>query len=765
MLNPDRLRPPHAQKAAEGRVALLDFATLSSILWRRRRFIGASVLLFLVLGIVIVVTTTPMFTAESDILIDTRSAYQLENSPSAGNSNSTLFTLGMDPASVDSQVEILKSERVASLVLRTLKLERDPEFTTPGSLFGSIAASLRSVLARFSEVIPDDKTRIPREVIEEFQDRLDVKRTAQTYVMKVAFRARTRERAAAITNEVANAYLTDQLQAKYEATRRAGVWLQNRIKGLQAAAVASDAAVQEFKIKNNIVSTGSGRLVSEQQVGDMSYQLVMARSATAEAEAKYNRLKTVVEGGDPDAATADVVTGNDVFGDLRQRYSAAAKRMGEVSDRLAANHPAVVNLRNEMRDIRRLMLDELNRALEGYRSAVAVAKARERSLDQSLAGLSGESAVSDRAQVQLRDLERDAATNKTIYETFLERYKTSLQQESFPVTEARVLSEASPPRLKSHPKTFLILALSAIGGFAAGVAFSILNELTDNVFRTPKQLESALELPCIGVLPTITPARTKARVRPGMVRGDGVRWLPNDIGLLRYAVDEPFTRFAETLRAIKLAAGGDATRFGQVKVLSLVSAVPGEGKSTVAMNLAQLLAHSGKKILLIDADFRSPTLSQTVASDCRAGLAEVLQGRVSLTDVLMTDPVTGMRFLPSLKTASPHASEALSSDAMVQLLKQASVSFDLVIVDLPPLLPIVDVRAISPLIDAFVYIARWGSTPIVTAVKALSSAPVVCDHLIGSVLNRADLKLLRRHTEIGDDTYAATPAYQHYISD
>lgn len=751
-----------SSKRAVGHGNLLDIATLIDLLRRRKILIGGFTIAFSSLALLFSLTTIPLYTSEAELLIDSRNAYQLESGSSSQN-GSNLLSVGMDPANIDSQVEILKSERIAGLVLRKLKLDHDLEFMTPGNLITTILSKARPLLSFFSETINEDPKRIPRVVMEEFQDRLDVKRTNTTYVLTVSFRARTRERAALIANTIADTYFTDQLQAKYEATRRASSWLQDRIKDLREASIESDRAVQSFKANNNIISFGSGQLINEQQLGEVSSQLVGAKAATAEADAKYRSLKIIVEHGDPDGATADVLS-NPVFNDLRGRYTKAAKRLAEVAVRLGDTHPAVVNLRSEMSDLRELTLQELKRAMDGFRSTAEIAHAREQSLVRSLSELSGQAATSNQDQVQLRELERDAETNKTLYAAFLERYKTSLQKESFPITDGRLLSEASPPRLKSHPKTALLLVVGAVAGFAAGCIIVLLKELTDGVFRTPEQLETALGVPCIGVLPTMAVTQSRARPRPGIESPDEGKALPRDLGPLHYAINEPLTRFAETLRAIKVAAD-NTTRFDDVKVLSMVSAIPGEGKSTVAANFAQLQAHSGRKVLLIDADLRNPMVSEAMAPGIQAGLVEVLQGKAVIGDVLRIDAITGLHVLPSIRYSNPHTSSLLGSEAMRNLVHHASTVFDLVVIDLPPLIPIVDVHAISPIIDAFIFVAQFGKTPIVTAEQALRSAPLISDRLLGSVLNQANLKLLRRRLRLGDQTYDSMPAYRAYVAD
>jgi succinoglycan biosynthesis transport protein ExoP len=226
---------------------------------------------------------------------------------------------------------------------------------------------------------------------------------------------------------------------------------------------------------------------------------------------------------------------------------------------------------------------------------------------------------------------------------------------------------------------------------------------------------------------------------PALVRE---RVISQDLGIARQVILTPFSRFTESVRSIKVAA--DTSNL-DLRVIGLISAVPGEGKSTIAVNLAQLAAHAGTRTLLIDADLRQPSLTRQIAPSANQGLLEVLDGSCDLQQAIWRDPVTGLDFLPSyLEAPIAHTSEILASRRMTDLLTQARELYDYVVVDFPPLAPVVDAKAASHLVDGFILVVEWGQTSPEIVVEALGSAEVVQSKLIGAVLNRANPAMLKR---------------------
>ena len=461
------------------------------------------VLLAIALGVIYLLTARPSFTAQAQLLIDARKVQMFQQQPILGD-------IPVDTAQVESQVEVLKSENIALAVIKKLHLTEDPEFV--GSEVGVLGAVFNSIISPFAANQPSSEFELSRRVIHIFQNRLSIKRIGLSYVIEIAFRSYNPERASEIANAVADAYIVDQLEAKYQATRRASGWLQDRIKELRDQVAVAERAVVNFKTKNNIVSTGGNdkRLVGEQQVAELSSQLVIARANTAEARARLDRIESVLKADIPNAAFGATVTDtlkNEVVAKLRSQYLELSAREADWSAKYGRNHIAVVNLRNQMREIRRSIFEELKRLGETYKSDYAIAKQREVGVQQELAQAISQSQVTDAKSVTLRELQSTAQTYKTIYENFLQRYMEAVQQQSFPISEARLISAASRPLNRSSPKALLVLAITGLGGMVLGFGIGILRDMSERVFRTSEQVENLLQLTCIALVPLLTPGK------------------------------------------------------------------------------------------------------------------------------------------------------------------------------------------------------------------------------------------------------------------
>jgi succinoglycan biosynthesis transport protein ExoP len=713
------------------------------------------------LGLVYVYSTPPSFTAQSTMIIDTRKIQLFQQS--------ILSDVGVDSATVESQVEILRSDKIALSIIKDLRLTEDPEFVGKGG--GLISAVIGSVLNPFSMFEADrvlSEFELTQGALRKFEDLLTVKRLGLTYVIEIGFRSRNPERAAQIANAIVDAYLVDQLEAKYQATRRASTWLQERLRELRGQASAAERAVVEFKAQNNIVDTG-GRLMNEQQLAEINSQLVLARAQTAEAQARQERIESIIRSGVPDATVTDALR-NDVIVRLRQQYADISKREADWSARYGRDHLAVVNLRNEMREIRRAILDELGRIAETYKSDYAIAKAREEAVRQSLADVVSQSQTTSQAQVALRDLESTAQTFRALYDNFLQRYMESLQQQSFPITEARQITVAAPPLRSSHPKVLLILAVSLAAGAAAGVGLALTREFLDRVIRTTEQIERAINIECIAIIPVARTGDEQPPAAPvvkekekgtGKDGGFGPKTIVRTQGLLWNVVDAPFSRFTEGVRSIKVAI--DINGLSRKNhVVGITSAQPNEGKSTVATSLAQLIAHTGQRAILLDGDLRNPSLTRLLAPSASAGIIEVITKKTQLYEAIWTDPSTMLDFVPTvLKNRLPHTNEIMASDAMKDMIVKLRQMYDYVIIDLPPLAPVVDVRSSVHLVDSFVFVVEWGKTKIDDVTYSLRRSPNIQEHILGVVLNKVNMGVFNRY-EAHRGSYYQNKYYSRY---
>ena len=377
-----------------------------------------------------------------------------------------------------------------------------------------------------------------------------------------------------------------------------------------------------------------------------------------------------------------------------------------------------------------------------------------------------ESQATNQAQVLLRGLESSAQSYRTAYDNLLQRYTESIQQQSFPTTEARLISPATSPLEKSRPKTLRVLALALLGGIGCGVGLALLRELLDRVFRTNRQIQAALDAECLALVPSTQVPMIKAGPKAAPVSvGAGTdlvvsRIIAPNPSLLRYVVDSPFSSFAESIRAIKVSIDHSGAANSN-KVIGITSALPNEGKSTIAASLAQLSADGGARVILVDCDLRRPSLSQGLAPKAAPGLIDVIAGTASLDNVIWSDPSTRLSFLPvGTRSRLIHTSEILASDAMKRLFVWLRESYDYVIVDLSPISPVVDVRSATHLLNSYVFVIEWGKTKIHLAEHALNTARGVYDNLLGVVLNKVDVKALRRYERHSD--YYCNRDYARY---
>jgi succinoglycan biosynthesis transport protein ExoP len=744
---------PREQAEENGLGEIVNFAL--GFLRRQYSVIIFTAALALAASAIYLRITPPTYTAQVKVLFGNPKAQFVQQ-------QSVLAEMPFDNAQLETQIQILKSKAIAISVINQLRLADDPDFKDSGRSLRSVWQGIRGW---FGSTPPD--RQVGRQdgptdgLVAAFDDRLSAIRLGYSTVIEISFKAGNAERAATIANAIAEAYVTDQLNAKFEANRTATAWLQDRLRELGQQALTAERAVGAFKSQNNIIAAG-GKLMDDQQVTELNSRLVATRAQTSEALARLNRFETILASnsadsasiGSLDASGADALA-NPIINTLRQQYLEYARRESEWSARFGRDHLAVVNLRTRMRGIRTSILDEVRRLAETSRSEFEMAKQRQQEIEKQLAVAVSQSRTTNSAELTMRELETSAKGYRNLYESFLQRFMGSVQQESFPISEARVISPASPPQSKSKPKTGLILALGILGGIALGTALGFLRDVMDRVFRTSAQLEAALHLPCLSLVPLLKGTEQK-KSSPGGIQADkefGQRTVSRCSGMYWAATAMPLSGFAESIRSIKLAIDLNPTKTSN-RIVGITSSLPNEGKSTIAASLAQLIAHAGKQVIIVDCDLRNPSLSANLAPNASAGFIDVISGARSLEETIWRDPKTNLAFLPAARRAPLfHTSEILSAEQTRKLFDRLRAAYDYVIVDLPPLAPIVDVRATTPLIDCFILVVEWGRTRTDVVQHALHTAPNVYEALIGTVLNKTDMKAMKRYDSYHNDYY------------
>jgi polysaccharide biosynthesis transport protein len=397
----------------------------------------------------------------------------------------------------------------------------------------------------------------------------------------------------------------------------------------------------------------------------------------------------------------------------------------------------------------------LKRIEETFKSDYQIALAREQSVQKSLAETVAQSQNTNQAQISLKDLDSKAQTFRAIHDTFVQKYMESLQQQSFPYTEARVISHAVAPGGKSQPNSLMVMMLASASGLMLAFGVALLLDISESGFRTSDQVEEELRTSCLAVVPKIKICAEA----PGAAEkpGQGFSRQIEQSGVLYSVLGAPFSRFAEAFRTIKVSIDLFALS-KPTKSIGITSTHPNEGKSTVSANLARLIAHAGGKAILLDCDLRNPSLTRALAPGAELGLLDVVSGKRLLTDVIWTDPTTSLAFLPMVaKTRLSHTNEILASGGMKKLIEV----YDYVLIDLPPLTPVVDVRSTNQIVDSYLFVIEWGQTSVESVERALSSAPLVYDNLMGVILNKADLEVMRNYSRNAQENYK-TSYYERY---
>lgn len=733
-----------------------------AIAFLRRRY-----LMIIVTGALVFAATTlylrfapPTYTAEVQILLKNPQSKFVQQ-------QSLLPEPVIDNAQIETQLQMIRSRAIAAAVLTQLKLANDPEFTGSSQPFGSLLQRIRNRgLGPENDSEAETSNQPSEGAIVALLDRLSASRVGYSNIVEVSYSSSSATRAAEIANSVANAYINDQMNARFEAARTAASWLQERLTNLNEQALTAERAVSAYKSQNNMVFTG-GKSIDEQPVNDLNARLVAARTQTSDALVKFTRYDAILRANAtgsstisaPDAASADVLQ-SPIINSLRQQYLELSRREGDWSARFGRDHLAVINLRTRIRDIRTSIIEEVTRLAETSRNELEAARQRQKELEKQLAEAISQSRMTNSAELTIRELEIRAKGLRAMHEAFQQHYMGSAQ-ETFPTPETRVIFPASPPERKSKPKTKLMLGVGLVAGLALGIGLALLRDVMDRVFRTSSQLEAALELPCLSLVPVLSARKTpKSRIPPQQQTEDlRSRTLANVPTIHRAVIEMPLSRFTEAIRSIKLAIDHSPAKVSN-QVIGITSALPNEGKTTIAASLAQLIGHGGKRVIIVDCDLRNPSLSASLAPEATFGLLEVVNGSRSLEDAIWRDPKTNLAFLPIVRRGVLfHTSEILSADNVSTLFDRLRQTYDYIIVDLPPLSPLVDVRVTASLIDCYVLVVEWGRTKIDVVQHALHTAPTICDSVIGAVLNKTDMRSMARYDTSRSDYYNDS----HYI--
>jgi len=710
-------------------------------LWRRRGLIALCTLLLGGAGIFAAWTLPSYYVSEARVLVGVQN-------PRLPNVESLVADVSPDAERVQNEGFVLQSRNIAKQVIDQLKLRDDPEFNpalrkpslwsrldlrqyVPPAVEGWIAQLMPAKPVRPIDADREAASRDDR-MVDLLLSRVDVSTLGRSHVLSVKAESQNPETAAAVANTLAERYLDYQRRDKVESMDRVDKFLLGRISELREQVAKSDQAVEDYRRSHGLYKSG-GSGVTAQQLSELNSQLLAAQTAKAEAESRLKEAQEMSKGGLTTESVPEVLK-SPLIASLKQAQADSERKAAELSASYGARHPSMVNARAEAGNIQRRVGAEIAKVVDGLAREARTAQARYDALAANFETLKHQMGAVNEDSIQLESLERDATVNRNLLQAMLLRAKQSTGAETILQANAKLVSPAAPAGGPTYPPKALIALLGVVGGMMVGSAIALLREGGDHTFRRAEQIESATGLPVMAMVPQVA-----GRTPPAM-----------------QVLRQPTSAYSEALRRLHIGVELSEAATSP-KTILFSSATPSEGKSVMVASLGRLLASNGKRVLLIDCDWRSPRLHQIFRFSNRDGLASLLADKeAQLDNVIHHDALSGVDVMPA-GPWSPRSAHLLGSEHMRHLLEALEPHYEFIILDTPPALVTADVMALSRLVEKVVFVVRWGHTRQEAVLEALKQIIDAQGDVAGVVMSRVVSKQYRQYS-YGDPFFESSRA-------
>lgn len=722
----------------------LDLKALVGIVYRRFWLILTGFLATFGIIAYITFTQTPLYTAQTVVQLDT----QERNVIDLG----AIFSgLGGATAAIDTEVMVIGSKSLLTRVADQQKLVEDPEFNPSlrpqkSGLFTPVKGFLRSLTGAKSKADPlavltaEQKATAQLDTaVNILRGKVAVARVGTTYLITVDVVSESPETAARLADEIAQQYRVQQLEEKFEATRKATEWLSERVSGLREEVEEKERRVENYRAESGLLAA-QGATLTEQQIAYLTTQKATLQVDLDRARARSESLRRQMASGAGADGISEVL-GSQVISDLKAQRAVINRRVAELETKLGPQHPELISARNEAADIDRQINAEVQRIAGNIDNELRVAQSQISSIQGEISRSTGQLRGNNQALVRLRELERDADTSRILLEEFLTRSKQTGEQDALITADANILSKASVPNAPSSPKTMLNLIIGILLGAIVGGGLALLTEMFDMKVSSTEDVERKLGATPIGSVPLI---RTASFL--GLTQTN-----PAD-----FLVENPLSAFAESIRYLR-AAIAFSDLDSETKTVAICSSLPDEGKTSLTLALGRMSAMSGSRTLVIDGDFRRRQLTESAGLKPDIGFVEHLFGAGQLSDAIVKDRKTMLDILPlSQNGHTPH--DVFGTRAFDDLLERLRSMYDLIFIDTGPLLLMAEARVVAGKTDKTILVVRWRHSSRSAARQSLALLRNFKADVLGVTLNMVDLNRSRHHRDPG----ATYKAYQKY---
>ncbi len=735
---------------SEENAAELSLSDYFHTLWLRRKLFFSTVIFILLISVLTVFQLVPRYTATTQLLVGINAAKVVDIEQVLSGSMT-------GDSAVIGEIEVIKSRDLARKVIQSLALDQYPEFNSslkpPGFLStlkpkNWLPEGILEALA-LKEVNTGDEDAIKEaketQLINVFLAKLTVTQVKRSQVINISFESEDPKLAAKIANTIADKYIIGQLQAKFDATKKATDWLNDQLDELKDKVKTSEHAVQEFRRQHNLTELSKETSLSQQQLSEINSQLFIARAQRAEAEAKYQQVEAITRSG-KDVDSVSEVLNSALITTLRGQESEVQRKYSEMLVEFGPRHPKMVQMHAELEDIKAKVLGEVKKISAGLRNSMEVARVREGSLQSSLKQLEIKNSGNNQDEVQLRALEREATANRTLFETFLGRFKETTSTQGIEQADARVISVSEVPLIPSYPKKNMMFAVCLFAAiFFAFFLVFVLEQMNPGV-RSPEQVQDLFNVTTLGIIPKTFDTQ--------------------NLPIFDYLLKKPQSALSEAINTLRISLtllNPDS----DVKSILITSSVPSEGKSTLATLLARHTAQSGQKVVLIEADVRKPAIAVNFGANKETlGLTDLLSHHdLSIDDVLMDDPATGLKILARGKIGYVNPIDLFASKRMKAIVDDLRARFDLVIIDSAPVMAVPDARILQSLVDKTIFVLNWDNTPKKVVKNALHLLTKDGNsNVAGIVIQKVDFKQYGRYGYGDSGYYYHYGRYNHYYT-
>jgi|GEM_PF-6819136 len=745
---------------------------------RRLKQIIFSGLFFATLAGVIAMLMEPIYQAETTILINNKQFNTLDTV-------ALLPGQGGDTFAVDSEVQILKSPALLNAVAIKEKLYTREDFykDTPSlmTLMGiwlgvhdeapesQKALSDNDTLATdqtsentedkvvsnsdtqknglayealfkdwlkfvFPAPVPQTQALLEHKVLELLEDNLNVSRKGRSYVIAVTFDSPNPILATKIVNRLANEYLYNQRAIKQESTKNATKWLDERLDSLKKELSSKEEAIASFKERNNLYGA-TGVTQIERQLTNLNEQLIAARVETAEKQARYKQVQSLKRSGTLQSYSGFISSGT--VTNLRLQEAKVLEEVADLSTRYGAQHPKLINAQAKLKNIQLQINNEADRMIANARSEYRIAQGRASSLQNSIATLKRKFDRTGSQAIRLQKLEREAETANIAYNTVAENFRKTDKTDKIQESDAQIISAAAVPVDPIKPRKGIIVLIGFFLGSLIGIGLILLQEILIKGFIDITQLEKATGLKVLGSVNHVNSSSLKLNRKK--------------ISIGEYLHHRSLTIFAEAIyrvrAAIEMKTNASPDDKTSNKVVLLTSSISGEGKSTLSLCYAISAAKTGKKVILLDTDFRRPILTKEVKPSLDFGLIDYLsQDDNSDVDTLINNTSYDNISFIGIKERHSQEGDLFKQDKFTKLMAYLRENYDLIIIDTPPISAVIDGCIIADYADHILYTVAWGNTPKDVILSSLKDFPkAVYEKISGLVFNKVHLNKAEKY--------------------